>query len=131
MLVNRHTFTLAASTGDIAAATSEVINGPVLSVHVQYGSATDTGFATTAVLTIATNKTAQTVLAETLSTLATTTVNLHRMPRQVGHTSAGVALTATESLRREPVYVGNDKLVITATSVGTGTRTATLVILTG
>lgn len=131
MFVTRHTFSLSGTTGAVTAATSEVINARVLSVHLQYASATDTGFATTAVLTIATNKTAQTVLAEALSTLATTTVNIHRVPRQQPHTAAGVLLTATEGQVREPFYVGNDKLVITATDVGSGARSATLVILTG
>lgn len=131
MFVERHTISLVGTTGDVTAATTTAVNARVLSIHVQYGSATDTGFATTAVVTIATNKTVQTVWQETLSTLATTTVNIHRLPRQQPHTAAGVLLTATEGQVREPFYVGNDKLVVTATSVGSGSRAATVVILTG
>lgn len=131
MFITRHTFSLAGTTGDIAAATSEQITGRILSIHLQYASATGTGFATTAAVTVASQTTAQTVWAETLTTLATTTVNIHRVPRQVAHTAAGVALTATESLVREPFNLGNEKLTITATSIGSGTKAATLVILTG
>jgi hypothetical protein len=40
-------------------------------------------------------------------------------------------LTATESAQRQPFYVGNEKLTITATSVGSGTKSATLIINTG
>ncbi len=131
MFVTRQTIALSGTTGDCTTVTSEPIDGRVFSVHLQYGSAAGTGFATTAVVSVTTQQTAQSVWSETLSTLATTTVNIHRVPRQIAHTAAGVALTATESLVREPIYVGNDRLVITATNVGSGARAATLTILSG
>lgn len=131
MFITRHTFSLAGTTGDITSATSEQITGRVLSVHLQYTSATDTGFATTAAVAITSQKSAQTVWAETLTVLATTTVNIHRVPRQVTHSTVGVALTATNGLEPQPIFVGNEKLVITATAIGAGTKAATLVIFTG
>lgn len=131
MNIDRLTYTLAASTGDITSQTSDPISGRVLSIHLQYGSATDTGFATTAAIAITAGMSGQTIWSETLTTLATTTVNIHRLPRQNAHTSTGGSLTATESLQREPFYLGNDKLTITATAVGSGTKSARLVINLG
>lgn len=130
-VIERIPVALSASTGDITTAYTGQITGPIVGVHLTYAGATGTGFATTAAIVVASETTGQTVWSETLTTLATTTVHINRITRQAGRTTAGVALTATESLVREPIYVGNERLVITATSVGTGARAATLNILVG
>lgn len=130
-VIERVPVTLSATTGDIATARTGNLTGPVVGIHITYGSATDTGFATTAGISVVSETTGQTVWSETLSTLATTTVHINRITRQVQKTAAGVSNTATESLVREPFYIGNERLVINCTSVGAGTRSATLNVLMG
>jgi hypothetical protein len=127
MNVTRWNFSLSGTTGDITSATSDVLMGRVLSIHLQYASATGTGFATTAAVAITSRTTGQTIWAETLTVLATTTVNIHRVPRQVTHSTVGTALTSTSGLVAEPIYL-NENVVITATAIGSGTKAATLVI---
>ena len=131
MFVQMQDITLNSTTGAAATTYTGHINGRVLSISIQYASAATTGFATTAALTVVTEVTRQAVWTETLTTLATTTVNLHRVPRQVVHTPAGVALTATEGYVREPFYVGNERLVVDAATVGSGTKQALIRIMTG
>lgn len=130
-VIERIPVSLSATTGDITTMRTANVTGPIVGIHITYGSATDTGFATTAAIAVTSETTGQTIWSETLSTLATTTVHINRITRQAQRTSAGVANTATESLVREPFYVGNERLVVTATAVGTGTRAATLNILIG
>lgn len=131
MNIRRLDVSLSATTGDTNTATTETVNGRVLGIHITYGaSATSGGFATTALVSVVSAVTNQTVYSETLTTLATTTVYLPRAPRRVQQTSAGVSLTATESLVREPYFVANETLRVAATTVGSGTRTATVYIIT-
>ncbi len=131
MNITRTTIALAATTGDITAATPGEITGQILSIHLQYLSAATTGFATTAGIAVISNVSSQTVWAETLSVLATAAVTVTRVPRQVTHSTVGVALTSTSGLVGEPICIVNEKLIITCTSVGSGTKAATLIIHSG
>ena len=131
MNIRRHDISISSTTGAAATATTSSVNGRVLSIHITYAAAaSDGGLATTAVIGITSAVTNQTLFSETLTTLATTTVYLHRRPRVQQQTTAGVVLTATESLVREPAFVANEALLVTATDVGAGTRTATIRIIT-
>lgn len=130
-VIERIPVSLAATTGDVAATYSPNLTGAVVGIHITYVGATGTGFATTAAIVVTSETTGQTIWSETLTTLATTTVHINRITRQAGRTTAGVALTATESLVREPIYVANERIIVSATAVGTGSRAATVNILMG
>ena len=130
MNIVRHDVALAVATTEAATATTAPVFGRIDSIHITYAGATVDGFATTAVVSVVSAVTQQTIWSETLSTLATTTVYLNRYPRRIPQTTAGVALTATESLTREQFVVADEPLVVTASAAGAGTRNATVRIIT-
>lgn len=130
MNITRIDVPLSVATTAATTATTTAISGAIESIHITYASAATDGFATTAVVSVVSAVTNQTIYSETLTTLATATVYLNRYPRKAGMTTAGVALTATESLNRDRFIAANEPLIVTASAAGAGTRNATLRIVT-
>jgi hypothetical protein len=125
MNIERIEFDMTSSASDVTQLQSANVSGRILSVHVIQSATVP--FASTGVITLKSERTGQTLYSETLSA---TGASLNKVPRQVVHTSAGVALTATEGYVREPFYVGNERLTASATACGSS-KNVKLVVFVG
>lgn len=125
MNIERIEFDMTSSASDVAQMLSSNISGRVLSVHVIQSATVP--FASTGVITLKSERTAQSIYTETLSA---TGASVNRLPRQVVHTPAGVALTATEGYVREPFFLANERLTASATACGSS-KNVKLVVFVG
>lgn len=126
MNIERIEFDMTSSASDVAQLqSSSNLTGRVLSVHVIHTATA--AFASTAVVSLKTERTAQSILT---ATLTSTGAQLNALPRQATHTSAGAALTATEGFVREPFYVANERLTASATACGSS-KNVKLVVFVG
>lgn len=125
MNVRRVELTIASSaTGDAPVVYSEHISGRILSVHLLNAGAS-APLATTVAVTLKSERTQQTIWAETLTVTGS---NYNRNPRQLNHSSAGVVST-TGAGEMSFFYVGNERLTCSATACG-NSKSAVLVVLT-
>ncbi len=126
MNIQRIEFDMTSTTSDVAQVIStESLSGRILAVHVIQSATVP--FASTGVVTLKSERTAQSIYTETLSA---TGASLNRLPRQATHTALGVALTATEGFVREPFYLANERLTASATACGS-TKNIKLVVFVG
>lgn len=125
MNIERIELDLTSSASDAPQVLSGNISGRILSVHVIQSATVP--FASTGVVTLKSERTAQSIYTETLSATGS---SLNRLPRQVVHTAAGVALTATEGYVREPFYIANERLTASATACGNA-KNVKLVVFVG
>lgn len=127
MFVERHEFALVATGSDVAQMkTTLPVSARILSVHYIATTGT-TGFATTAVPTVKTERSKQTVWTETLSAAET---NVHRAPRLNTHSSAGAANSTSGLFDVTHFNAANEHITVSATACGDG-KVGTLIVMTG